>query len=57
MLISRMSKSVFPNKNGGISLNFPKSAYELLGKDYIFDLYQDKIIMYPAKDLGKHDKD
>lgn len=57
MLIKRISKTVFANKNGGITLNFPKSAYELLGKDFIFDLHEDKVVMYPAKDLGKHDND
>lgn len=57
MLISRINKTVFPNKNGGISLNFPKVAYDRFGKDYIFDLHEDKIVMYPIKDLGKHDND
>lgn len=55
MLISRLTKTVFVNKNGGISLNFPKIAYERLGKNYIFDLHDDKIVMYPIENLGKFD--
>lgn len=55
MLLSRFEKTVFPKKNGGISLNFPKMAYDKFGEHYIFDLHEDKIVMYPVKDLGKHD--
>ena len=55
MLISRISKTVFANKNGGITFNFPKEAYDRFGKNYIFDIHDDKIVMYPIQDLGKHD--
>lgn len=53
MLISRKSKTVFSNKNGGHLLNFPQEAFKLLGKDYIFDLYENRVVMYPASQLGK----
>ena len=55
MLITRISKTVFSKNGGGLSMNFPKIAYDKFGKDYIFDLHDDKIVMYPVKDLGKHD--
>lgn len=54
-LIRRLEKKVFYNRsNGGIHMNFPKEAYDKFGSDYILDIYDDKIVMYPAKELGKH---
>lgn len=53
MLLSRKSKTVFENKIGAYNFNFPKEAVKRFGKNYIFDLYEDKIVMYPVENLGK----
>ena len=54
MLIKRISKTVYPNMtNSSVHMNFPMEAYELLGKNYVMELYTDKIVMYPDKELGK----
>lgn len=53
MLLKRISKTIFKNKNGGYNLNFPKEAAVKFGCNYIFDLHDDKVVMYPLKNLGK----
>ena len=53
-LVRRLDKKVFYNQsNGGIHMNFPKEAYDKFGSNYIMDIYDNKIVMYPANQLGK----
>lgn len=55
MLISRKSKTVFASgtKTKNYSMNFPKEIYDKFGANYIMDIYEDKIVMYPKQNLGK----
>lgn len=54
MLINRISKTVYPyEKNSTFHMNFPKEAYEKLGGNYIMEIHDDKIVMYPVRDLPK----
>ena len=52
MLIKRISKTVYPyEKNSTFHMNFPKEAYEKLGGNYLMEIHDDKIIMYPIKEI------
>lgn len=54
MLQKRISKRVFESRtNGAFNMNFPKDAVRRFGLDYIFDIYDDKIVLYPVENLGK----
>ncbi|MEG0282935.1 MAG: hypothetical protein RR662_07150 [Clostridia bacterium] len=47
-VLFRYRKSV-KNSNGNRTISFPKLAVDKLGLDFIFDIYEDKIILHPAK--------
>lgn len=55
MLLKRLNKTVFVSEGKFTTrnMNFPKEALDLLGKDYIFDIYEDHIEMTPITNMKR----
>lgn len=51
MLIKTYSKTVFENKMGGLTMNFPRDVFNRFGKNYILEFHHDKIVMIPIKQI------